>query len=50
MPYKITKTKKGYRVTSPHGTRAKGTTLGKAKKQVNLLRGIEHGMIVRRHK
>jgi len=44
MPYKIGKVKgDGYRVTSPHGTKSKGTTKEKAQKQVNLLRGVEHG-------
>jgi hypothetical protein len=43
MPYKIGKVKgDGYRVTSPHGTKAKGTTKEKAKAQVNLLRAKEH--------
>jgi len=42
MPYKIGKVD-GYRVTSPHGTKSKGTTKAKAQKQVNLLRGVEHG-------
>ena len=43
MPYKIGKVKgDGYRVTSPHGTKAKGTTKAKAQKQVNLLRAVEH--------
>ena len=44
MPYKMSKTKGGKtRVTSPHGTKAKGTTPEKAKKQVRLLNAIEHG-------
>ena len=42
MPYTIRKSKGGYSVKSPHGTKAKRTT--KAQKQVRLLRGIEHGM------
>jgi len=42
MPYKIRKVD-GYKVTSPHGTKSKGTTKEKAKVQVNLLRGVEHG-------
>ena len=32
----------GYKVTTPHGTKAKSTTLKKAKRQARLLRGIEH--------
>jgi len=42
MPYSITKVD-GYKVFSPHGTKAKNTSLAKAKKQVRLLQGIEHG-------
>ena len=42
MPYKLRKTD-GYKVTSPHGTKAKKTTLRKAKAQIRLLQGIEHG-------
>ena len=42
MPYKIEK-KNGYKVTSPHGTKAKSTSLKNAKAQVRLLRGVEHG-------
>ncbi len=41
-PVKITKVD-GYRVSTPHGTKAKHTTKAKAKAQANLLRGIEHG-------
>lgn len=44
MPYKTIIVKGGkYRVTSPHGTKAKGTTRAKARRQMNLLRGLEHG-------
>lgn len=43
MPYSISKTKGGYSVKSPHGTKAKSTTKAKAKRQVNLLRGVKHG-------
>ncbi len=42
MPVKIRKVN-GYRVSTPGGTKAKSTTKGKAKRQANLLRGIEHG-------
>lgn len=46
MPYKVTSVGKGkVKVTSPHGVKAKATTKGKAQKQVNLLRGIEHGWV-----
>jgi hypothetical protein len=47
MPYKMTKVD-GYRVTSPHGTKAKHTTKAKAEAQMRLLRGVEHGMVPRR--
>lgn len=43
MPEKITKVKGGYKVSTPSGVKAKKTTLKKAKKQANLLRGVEHG-------
>jgi hypothetical protein len=44
LPVKITKTKKGkYRVSTPHGVKAKGTTKTKAKKQERLLNAVEHG-------
>jgi len=43
MPVSITKTDGKYRVSTPHGTKAKGTTLAKAKKQRNLLNAIDHG-------
>lgn len=44
MPYKVTKLPNGrVRVTSPNGTKAKATSSSKAKKQVRLLQGIEHG-------
>lgn len=43
MPYSVTKSNGGYRVTSPHGTKAKHTTKAKAEAQVRLLRGVEHG-------
>ena len=42
MPYRIRKVD-GYRVSSPHGVKAKHTTYQKARKQVALLKGIEHG-------
>jgi len=44
MPVKITKTKKGcYKVSTPHGTKAKCTTKKKAEKQKRLLNAVEHG-------
>ena len=44
MPVTIHKTKKGkYRVTTPGGVKAKGTTKRKAKSLERLLHGVEHG-------
>ena len=43
MPYKVSKSGGRYKVTSPHGTKAKGTTKAKAKRQANLLRAGKHG-------
>jgi len=42
MPYTKTKVD-GVRVTSPHGVKAKKTTLRKANKQIRLLQAIKHG-------
>jgi len=42
MPVKITK-KNGYRVSTPGGVKAKGTTRTKAEAQARLLRAVEHG-------
>jgi hypothetical protein len=51
MPYTIRKKKHdGYSVSSPHGTKAKGTSHAKAMAQVRLLRGIEHGTIKKKKK
>ena len=43
MPVKIRKVKGGVRVSTPGGVKSKKTTMSKAKKQSNLLRGLEHG-------
>lgn len=44
MPVKITKTKNGkYKVSTPNGTHAKGTTKAKAKAQQRLLNAVDHG-------
>ena len=43
MPYRISRTDGKYRVTSPHGVRAKGTTKAKAQAQVRLLHGVDRG-------
>jgi len=44
MPVKIRKVD-GYKVSTPHGTKAKHTTKSKAKRQANLLRAVEHGWV-----
>ena len=43
MPVRITKTDGKYRVSTPSGVKAKGTTKKKAEKQKRLLNAIEHG-------
>ena len=43
MPVKVTKTDHKYKVTHGGKVSAKATTKAKAKKQANLLRGVEHG-------
>jgi hypothetical protein len=43
MPVKITKSDAKYRVSTPSGTKAKGTTKAKAESQARLLRGVDHG-------
>jgi hypothetical protein len=44
MPAKIKKTKTGkYTVSTPGGTKSKGTTKAKAEAQARLLQGVEHG-------
>jgi len=42
MPVKITKVD-GYKVTTPHGVKAKHTTKAKAKRQARLLNAVEKG-------
>jgi len=42
MPYKLRRVN-GWRVTSPHGTKAKSTSKKKALAQIRLLQGIKHG-------
>ena len=42
MPIRITKTDGKYRVSTPGGTKAKHTTLRKAKAQQRLLNALEH--------
>jgi hypothetical protein len=48
MPWKVRRVKGGFRVSSPSGVKARRTTKAKAKRQVRLLRGIEHGWKPRR--
>jgi len=43
MPYKIKKVKGGYSTSGPSGVHAKKTSLKKAKAQVRLMQGVEHG-------
>lgn len=44
MPVSISKKDGGkYRVSTPHGTKARGTTLKRAKAQERLLNAVEHG-------
>lgn len=44
MPVKLTKVKGGkVRVSTPGGTKAKGTTPAKAERQRRLLEGVERG-------
>jgi len=44
MPYRINKQKDGkVSVTSPHGVKAKKTTLRNAVRQVRLLNAVKHG-------
>lgn len=43
MPVRITKLSDGYRVSTPHGTKAKKTTLAKAMAQRRLINAVEHG-------
>jgi hypothetical protein len=44
VPVKIRKLKGGkVRVSTPHGVKAKSTTMAKAKKQKRLLNAVEHG-------
>jgi hypothetical protein len=43
MPAKVSKVKGGYSVKTPSGTRAKKTSLKKAKAQQKLLNAVDHG-------
>ena len=50
MPVKIRKAGKKYRVSTPGGVKAKGTTRGKAEAQKRLLDAIDHGFKPRKKK
>ncbi len=50
MPVKISKTKGGYRVSTPHGVKAKHTTKAKAEAQRRIINAAEHGYDVKRGK
>ena len=50
MPVKISRTNGKYKVSTPSGTKAKGTTKKKAEKQKRLLNAIEHGFKPKRKK
>lgn len=44
MSYSMKKLPSGkVAVSTPHGVKSKGSTPANAQKQVNLLRGVEHG-------
>jgi hypothetical protein len=43
MPVTIKKKGKKYKVSTPKGVKAKGTTKEKAKKQKRLLNAVKHG-------
>ena len=50
MPVTIKKTGKKYRVATPNGVKAKGTTKAKAEAQERLLNAVEHGWMPTRKK
>lgn len=50
MPVTIRKANGGYRVSTPHGVKAKRTSKRKALSQKRLLNAIEHGFIPRKAK
>ena len=43
MPVIMRKTKRGYMVKTPGGTKSKAASLSNAKKQARLLNAVEHG-------
>jgi len=50
MPVKVRKVGNKYKVTTPGGTKAKGTTKKKAEAQKRLLNAIDHGFRPRKKK
>jgi len=50
MPVRIEKIDGSYKVSTPHGTKAKHTSLAKAMMQRKLLNAVEHGFVPRRNK
>ncbi len=50
MPVKVSKSGGKYRVSTPSGVKAKGTTLRKAKAQQRLINAVEHGWKPRKKK
>jgi hypothetical protein len=50
MPVRIRKVGGKYQVSTPNGTKSKGTTLKKAKAQERLLNAVDHGWRPRKKK
>lgn len=51
MPVKIQKNPDGsFRVSTPHGVKAKHTSAANAKKQKRLLNAVEHGFVPTKNK
>jgi hypothetical protein len=50
MPVTISKSGSGWRVSTPHGTKAKHTTRKKAMAQKRLLNAVEHGWVPNKRK
>lgn len=51
MPWTISKLPSGkYRVSTPHGVKARATSKSKAESQIRLLRAIEHGFVPKKRR
>jgi hypothetical protein len=50
MPVTITQTKSGWKVSTPHGTKAKSTSKKKAMAQRRLLNAVENGWVPSKRK